>query len=155
MTAVVALLVLALPSLALASSDMLAAPVRATLSADRSTARPGEVVIATLRFTPLEDIDSMSVSVATNGCMKKLPSSDATPRAARKGQAVSVVRRFEVIDTSPCDIIAQIVTYADLKNRFGSGFVVSVNAPPAAPGPPLKQGRTADGRRVIVAPAAR
>lgn len=135
---------------------MLAAPIEARFAVDRAMGRIGTHIVARLNLTALEDMAQLAISIDTNGCMAVV--SPATPKTVdhvRKGQKIVASAKFKLTQLTPCNVIAEVVTYSDSKNRFGSVYGVTVNKVPTGPSPELRKGKTLKGEPTIEAPAAK
>ncbi|WP_426196835.1 hypothetical protein [Massilia sp. DWR3-1-1] len=146
---------LAQAAIAHAGSAILAAPVKAHLTMHPAVAPVGAATVARLRLTLLDDVPHLAIAITARGCLDEL--GGAVPAAieqGRKGAVVTISARFKVRQAGPCDVIAEVITVDDQRNRFGSVFGVTVNPAPASSGTHRK-GVTASGEHTVEAPAAR
>lgn len=121
-------MLLALAGGARAGSPMLAAPVKAQLSASPSVGGAGVEVTARLRLIFLEDLAGVKLRLSSQACMSPVGDAPlAWLRTEKKGSTITVAARFRIHQETPCDVYAEVITYEDQSNRFGSVFGVTVN----------------------------
>jgi hypothetical protein len=139
-----------------AGSDVGGAPVKARFSTQSTaTVRQGDSFGVRLAATATQNIAQGKVSFYTDGCASQIkPTTKFIEFDLPKNQAQTFNATFNLKTNSPCDVIAEILTYEGTNARIASVYGLTINAVSHAPLPGSRTGRTADGQKTIEVPAA-